>query len=90
MKNKPIITTSLLLVALIAGAYALNAENNDASDDVAVHLDKTVRNGQRMIAEGQKTFRFDTFGDQAYWGGTLKLHRAIEGAKLGGGEWARA
>jgi len=66
MKNKPILTTSLLLVALIVGAYALNAEKNDAADDVVVHLDKTARNGQRMIAEGQKTFRFDTFGDQAY------------------------
>ncbi len=25
-------------------------------------------------------FRLDTFGDQAFWGDTLKLHQAIEGA----------
>src|SRR6202140_5261688 len=37
-----------------------------------------------MMKEGQETFRFDTFGDEAFWGDTLKLHRAIEGAKLGG------
>ena len=43
-----------------------------------------VTNGNQMIAEGRQTFRFDTFGDQAWWGGTLHLYQAIEGAKLGG------
>ena len=38
----------------------------------------------RMMAEGQETFRFDTFGDEDFWGDTLQLHQAIEGAKLGG------
>jgi hypothetical protein len=42
------------------------------------------RNARRMIDEGRNTFRFDTFGDEAFWGDTLKLHQAIEGAKLGG------
>ena len=31
-----------------------------------------------MLAEGRQTFRFDTFGDEEFWGGTLKLHQAIE------------
>src|SRR4029079_7696315 len=30
------------------------------------------------------TFRFDTFGDEAFWGDTLRLHEAIEGAAHGG------
>jgi hypothetical protein len=29
---------------------------------------------------GRQIFRFDTFGDQDFWGGTLQLHKAIEGA----------
>ena len=37
-----------------------------------------------MIKDGRQTFRFDTFGDEAFWGDTLQLHQAIEGAKLGG------
>ena len=37
-----------------------------------------------MIDEGRKTFRFDTFGDEAFWGTTLQLHRAIAGAANGG------
>src|SRR4030095_7566189 len=39
---------------------------------------------QQMIEEGRRIFRFDTFGDEAFWGDTLKLHQAIAGAKLGG------
>ncbi|HEY3132590.1 MAG TPA: hypothetical protein VGL91_24285 [Acidobacteriota bacterium] len=42
------------------------------------------QNVQQMIQEGRQTFRFDTFGDEAFWGDTLKLHLAIEGAKSGG------
>ena len=41
-------------------------------------------NAQRMLYEGRRTFRYDTFGDEAYWTDKLKLHRAIEGAKFGG------
>ncbi len=37
-----------------------------------------------MLAEGGKTFRYETFGDEAFWGDTLKLHRAIAGAANGG------
>ena len=33
---------------------------------------------------GQQTFRFDTFGDEAFWGDTLQLHLAIEGGANGG------
>ena len=41
-------------------------------------------NARRMLEEGRRVFRYETFGDEAYWGETLKLHRAIAGAKLGG------
>ena len=41
-------------------------------------------NGERMVQEGRQIFRFDTFGDEAFWGDTLKLHQAIEGAQFGG------
>jgi hypothetical protein len=41
-------------------------------------------NGARLIHEGKRTFRFDTFGDEAFWGGELRLHEAIEGSQLGG------
>jgi hypothetical protein len=37
-----------------------------------------------LIEEGKQTFRFDTFGDEEFWGGQLGLHEAIEGEQLGG------
>jgi hypothetical protein len=43
-----------------------------------------VDNATQKVQQGQQTFRSDTFGDQAFWGDTLKLHQAIEGASLGG------
>ena len=46
--------------------------------------DVVARNALRMVQEGRQTFRFDTFGDEAFWGDTLKLHRAIEGSAFGG------
>jgi hypothetical protein len=42
------------------------------------------RDTMRLIREGRQTFRFDTFGDEAFWGDALKLHQAVAGAKLGG------
>jgi hypothetical protein len=41
--------------------------------------------GVAAIEEGKQTLRYDTFGDEAFWGDTLKLHQAIEGATNGGG-----
>jgi hypothetical protein len=38
----------------------------------------------RLGEQGRQIFRFDTFGDEDFWGGTLGLHRAIEGARHGG------
>jgi hypothetical protein len=43
-----------------------------------------IANAADKVVRGQQTFRFDTFGDEAFWGGTLRLHEAIEGQKLGG------
>jgi len=36
-------------------------------------------NAQSMVETGRQIFRFDTFGDEDFWGGALKLHQAIAG-----------
>ena len=45
---------------------------------------QTDANAQRMLEEGKQTFRFDTFGDEAFWSDALQLHRAIAGERNGG------
>lgn len=42
------------------------------------------QNNQTLVREGRQTFRFDTFGDEAFWGDILQLHKAIEGEQFGG------
>jgi cytochrome c553 len=44
----------------------------------------TDANAQSMFVEGRKIFRFETFGDEAFWGQTLQLHQAVQGSKFGG------
>ncbi len=46
--------------------------------------DPIIINGAKMIDEGREIFRFDTYGDEAFWGDTLRLHEAIEGTRFGG------
>jgi hypothetical protein len=37
-----------------------------------------------LFEQGKQIFRFDTFGDEAFWGDTLRLHQAIAGQANGG------
>lgn len=39
---------------------------------------------QQTLAKGREVFRFDTFGDEGFWGSTLRLPQAIEGTRFGG------
>src|SRR6185503_18659573 len=41
-------------------------------------------NAAEFLEDGRATFRFDTFGDEVFWGDALQLHQAIKGADLGG------
>jgi len=61
------------------GVAAQNENQNESSVDRAID-----NHAHYFLAQGKQIFRFDTFGDEAFWGDTLKLHQAIEGAKLGG------
>jgi cytochrome c peroxidase len=67
---KPLLYSGvLLLIVFLFGAATLRAQANQAAD---------------LVSEGKQIFRFDTFGDQDFWGGALKLHQAIEGEQFGG------
>jgi hypothetical protein len=66
------------LLSLVVGSTA--AEQDAAS----LNHDPSAANAVQLVDQGRNSFRFDTFGDEAFWGGTLGLHTAIEGAALGG------
>jgi hypothetical protein len=59
---------------------------SDVEREIAASVEALLRRGnaKALLTEGQRIFRFDTFGDEAFWGDTLQLHKAIIGAKNGG------
>ena len=85
----PVSRRTLLTAVLAAGAMAaVGAGSSAMTVRLALRqasFDATIaQNSQSMLEQGRQTFRFDTFDDQAFWGDTLQLHRAIEGQNLGG------
>src|ERR1051326_1754978 len=48
------------------------------------HDDVIDANSNRMVAQGRDIFRNNTFGDEVFWGDTIKLHQAIAGSANGG------
>ncbi len=64
---------------------AQDATGQSTSEPAASDVDAAIlQHSERMLKNGRQTFRYDTFGDEAFWGDALQLHKAIEGAKLGG------
>ena len=87
MNNRKRILTLFLIAAAVCICglpFAIMSQNRNSDRDARNFGEVIERNAQELLAEGQQTFRFDTFGDQAFWGDSLKLHQAIAGAKLGG------
>jgi len=67
---------------------AERSHDNDATEaqrQKETDIDRqNTDNALLMVEQGRQTFRYDTFGDEGFWGDTLKLHLAIEGTKFGG------
>lgn len=80
MKLKVIAAAVVALFATV-GAVADEARQ-DRLDSKNDRL--TDAHARRMVEEGRRIFRFDTFGSEAFFGDALQLHRAIAGAKNGG------
>src|SRR5918993_3213618 len=68
------------------GLYAASAQDaKDKDTERLTEFDRIIRdNARNLFEDGRQTFRFDTFGDESFWGDTLQLHQAIKGANLGG------
>jgi hypothetical protein len=55
-------------VAIIGTVGAFSQPSADAQNLAASNT---------LFAEGKQIFRFDTFGDEAFWGGQLRLHETV-------------
>src|SRR6185437_9723773 len=83
-RSRPRFVLGMLLGFSLALAFA-NAPADDYGDGDRHGQDEhAAHHDQDALSEGRRTFRFDTFGDEEFWGDTLKLHQAIEGSAFGG------
>ena len=83
-KSVRVISISVTLVAAIAMLAMFTDRTHAQKERALANADSISANAQQMIDQGRQIFRFDTFGDEAFWGDTLKLHLAIQGLKSGG------
>jgi hypothetical protein len=85
-RYRPLVVTAAAALGAYHAAFGQPKPTLVASTPVVSieHAADEDERADRMLAEGQRTFRFDTFGSEDFWGGSVKLHQAIEGERLGG------
>src|SRR5947199_364958 len=88
MKRTLLIVAPLILVGLLGTAAVWlpghGQERLAIQNGVRFVAGDPEKDVLKMFREGRQIFRFDTFGDEAFWGDALKLHQAIAGKQLGG------
>jgi hypothetical protein len=72
------------MASVLAGACQTAREARVDEESQEAKVDRVKEAASAMIDEGRRTFRYDTFGDETFWGDTLKLHQAIAGEAQGG------
>jgi hypothetical protein len=77
--------TIILMLAFILATTGCGDGGGRTATAQEVDFDSVVdAQARQMVLDGRQIFRFDTFGDETFWGGTLQLHQAIAGAPGGG------
>jgi cytochrome c553 len=66
-----LLCSAVLLLALAVPGLA------QKEDRAARPVDTIAAHARSMVNEGRQTFRYETFGDQAFWTGTLQIHRPL-------------
>jgi len=74
----------LALGGVVAVAFQATAATSDMTTTRAPSDDSVDNAAKVLVRQGRSTFRFDTFGDEKFWGDTLHLNQAIAGAGNGG------
>src|SRR5215217_9381143 len=69
----------LLLLLMAAGVLFELSGSSSAREQPQVPSGNQPVQTQatRLVDQGRQIFRFDTFGDEQFWGDSLKLHRAV-------------
>ena len=83
IRDSAAVLAACLYLAAASSAWAesekLASPQHQSTNDSVI-----IDHAQRLFEQGRHIFRYDTFGDEAFWGDTLRLHQAIAGERLGG------
>src|SRR5499426_1139733 len=72
-----VVGVCLFLVGLIIGGYNLQLVPAQDDDKKSDFLGNARQNALQLVRQGQQIFRFDTFGDETFWGDQLGLHQVV-------------
>jgi mono/diheme cytochrome c family protein len=90
LSSAAICTVAAASAVVARSTSSTSTQDQQLSGDVAHRRgsgtfdERIVEHATDLLQRGRRIFRFDTFGDEVFWGGTLRLHEAIEGERLGG------
>ncbi len=65
-----VIIVLAVMLPVISVARSKVKRSNDFLGDAETHA-------RQLVVDGRQIFRFDTFGDEAFWGDQLQLHQAV-------------
>ena len=80
--RKVLRTGGLMAACALAGGALFSVSS--VSSQTHARGSAAERNAADLVTRGRQIFRFDTFGDEAFWSGALQLDKAIEGSANGG------
>ena len=69
-----LLTTVAIAVAIMLTVHSVARSKVRPRNDF---LGNAEANARHLVMAGRQIFRFDTFGDEAFWGGQLQLHQAV-------------
>src|SRR3954467_278599 len=81
--RKAVRTGALMGTCALAGGALFNVSAQSQTEKNAQPPNSTEHGGG-LVSQGRQIFRFDDFGDNAFWSGALQLDKAILGRRLGG------
>jgi hypothetical protein len=80
-----LVGAALVAVAAFLGLTGFVIDHRGPGQTAQAPFDRVIaQNAIDALEQGRETFRYDTFGDEGFWGGALQLHQAIQGERFGG------
>jgi len=75
-----------VFLLLLASSMVLSSQSGFASayEHNNYSERKQIKESIKLIKQGKHIFRYDTFGNESFWGEQLRLHEAIAGEQFGG------